>query len=97
MAQGQNITLKIAGKEFSLKANSPEMEQAMRLSAEQINASLAKYDRQFPGKPLEDKLIFVCLNAWVSKIMMQSRVSALSAEVTALKDETDAYLKDVEK
>ena len=97
MSQGQNITLKIAGKEFALKASSPEMERAMRLSAEQINASLAKYDQKFPGKPLEDKLIFVCLNETVGKILMQNRVSALSVEVNSLKEETDAYLKDIEK
>lgn len=97
MSQGQNITLKIAGKEFALRASSPEMEQAMRLSAEQINASLAKYDQKFPGKPLDDKLIFVCLNETVGKILMQNKLSALSVEVTALKNDTDAYLKGIEK
>lgn len=97
MAQGQNITLQIAGKEFALKASSPEQEQAMRLSAERINATLAKYDEKYPGKPLDDKLIFVCLNETVSRILMQNKLSALSAEVTALKDDTDAYLAGLGK
>lgn len=97
MNEGQNITLKIAGKEFALRASSPEMEQAMRIASEHINASLAKYDQKYPGKPLDDKLIFVCLNETVSKILMQNRISALSVEVNSLKNDTDAYLKGIEK
>lgn len=97
MGQGQNITLKISGKEFALRASSPEMEQAMRISAEHINETLAKYDQKYPDKPLEDKLIFVCLNETVGKILMQNKLSALSAEVTSLKDDTDAYLAGIEK
>ena len=38
----QSITLKIAGKDYPLKATSPEMEQLMRLAAETINQKLAE-------------------------------------------------------
>ena len=34
--EGQSITLKIAGKEYPLKARNPEAEQLMRLAAEDI-------------------------------------------------------------
>ena len=57
----QSITLKIAGREYSLKVQSPEMEQLMRLGAESINRTLAVYDQRYPDKSLVDKLAFVTL------------------------------------
>ncbi|MBR4134702.1 MAG: cell division protein ZapA, partial [Bacteroidales bacterium] len=39
----QSITIKIAGKDYPLKATSPEMEQLMRLAADSINQKLAAY------------------------------------------------------
>ena len=40
----QNITIKIAGKDYALKVTSPEMEQLMRIAAETINEKLMDYD-----------------------------------------------------
>lgn len=93
----QSITLKIAGKEYPLMANSPEMEQVMRLAAEDINKMLAKYDEKFPTYPLVDKLAFVTLNETVSKLNAQRKMTALAEEATALKADTDAYLAELEK
>ncbi len=97
MEQGQNIKLHIAGKEYALKASSPEMEQAMRLAAEHINKVLSKYNERFPDKPLEDKLAFVTLNETVGKYLLQNKVNALAEEVTALQRETESYLKGIDK
>ena len=47
----QSIKIRIAGKEYPLKANSPEMEQMLRLAAETINQKLAAYDAKHPGTP----------------------------------------------
>lgn len=92
----QSITLKIAGKEYPLKASSPEMEQLMRLAAEDVNNMLARYTEKFPDKTLEDKLAFVTLQEAVFKISAQRKVQSLAEEVSALKKDTDAYLQGIE-
>ena len=93
----QSITIKIAGKEYSLKASSPEMEQAMRLAAEDINNRLSVYDERYPDKQFEDKIAFVTLNETVSRILTVQKYSALSAELSSLDAEIVSYLKDAEK
>ena len=49
----QSIKIRIAGKEYPLKANSPEMEQMLRLAAETINQKLAEANSE-AGKLEED-------------------------------------------
>lgn len=90
----QNITLKIAGKEYALKAKSPEMEQIMRLSAEEINSVLAKYDEKFPDRSLSDKLAFVTLNETMARLTAERKFLKLVQEVDEFKAQTDEYLKD---
>lgn len=92
--EGQSITLKIAGKEYPLRVQSPEMEQLMRLAAENINAMLAKYDEKFPDKTLVDKLAFVTLNEAVGKLSLQRKVAAMNDESARLGQELGAYLED---
>lgn len=93
----QDIKLNIAGKEYALKAATSEMEQAMRMAAEHINKVLATYNAKFPDKPLEDKLAFVTLNEAVGKRMLQNKLKTLADEVVALQNETDSYLKGIDK
>ncbi len=90
----QNITLKIAGKEYALKAKSPDMEQIMRLSAEEINSVLAKYNEKFPDRSLSDKLAFVSLNETMARLTAERKFSKLLQEVDEFKARTDEYLKD---
>lgn len=90
----QNITLKIAGKEYALKAKSPEMEQIMRLSAEEINSVLAKYNEKFPDRSLSDKLAFVTLNETMARLTAERKFSKLMQEADEFKAQTDEYLKD---
>ena len=91
----QSITLKIAGKDFPLKAPSPEMEQIMRLAAEDVNARLAKYAQMYPDKSLEDKFALVCLNEAINMLSFKRKLGMVSEEVSALKAQTDAYLSKV--
>ena len=93
----QSITLKIAGREYPLKASSPEMEQLMRLAAEDVNRMLARYTEKYPDKSLEEKLAFVTLQEALFKISAQRKSSAIVDEISALKNDTDAYLAGVEK
>lgn len=93
----QNITLKIAGKEYPLKATTPEMEKYMRLAAEAINKKLALYDAKFPGKDLTDKLVFAALNESVGRISAQYRYAALEEQQKQLLGLTSGYLESIEK
>ena len=91
----QSITIKIAGKEYSLKASSPEMERCMRIAAEDINKRLSAYDEKYPDKRLEDKLAFVTLNETVSKITAMGKLNAAAGEVSELAGELEKYLSGI--
>ncbi|MBO4923641.1 MAG: cell division protein ZapA [Bacteroidales bacterium] len=93
----QSITIKIAGKDYPLKATSPEMEQLMRLAADSINQKLAAYDAKFPDKTLVDKLSFVALNETVSRMSYQKRLSSVNEEAKAMLSRTSAYLDNIDK
>lgn len=93
----QNVTLKIAGKEYLLKAASPEMEQMMRIAADTINQKLAAYDAKFPDQTLIDKISFVTLNETIGRLAAQKKYSALESEIEKLQRETDSYFVNIEK
>jgi len=93
----QSITIKIAGKDYPLKATSPEMEQLMRLAAETINQKLAVYDAKFPDKTLVDKLSFVALNETVSRMSYQKRLASVNEEAKRMLSQTSSYLDNIDK
>ena len=93
----QSITIKIAGKEYSLKASSPEMERCMRLAADDINKRLSAYDEKYPDKRLEDKLAFVTLNEAVSKITAMGKLNTLASEISGLSEELESYLSGIKQ
>ena len=92
----QNIKLKIAGKEYPMVAPTPEMEEAMRLAAEEINRKFNSYDLRYPDKPALDKLIIVTLNETVNRIACQKRMQQLGEEVDALQADLDSYLEKIQ-
>jgi len=93
----QSITLKIAGKDYSLKANSPEMEQTMRLAADDVNKLFAHYTDIYQDRAPEDKLAFVALLETVYKISTQRKAKALSDELQAFEKDVENYLKGIEQ
>ena len=93
----QSITLKIAGKDYPLKAATPEMEQMMRIAAEAIGKRLAQYDAKFPEKDLVDKLVFVTLNETVNRIAMQRKLAAQEDAEKKLLDEILGYLDSIDR
>ena len=91
----QNIKLKIAGIEYPMVATSPEMEEAMRLAADEINRKYYSYDSKYPDKSALDKLIIVTLNETVNRIACQKRKQQLGAEAKELQEDLDAYLAKI--
>ena len=93
----QSITLKIAGKDYSLKANSPQMEQLMRVAAEAINKKMEAYDAKFPDKTTADKLAFVALSETVGRLSYQKKLSSVNDEVKRMLGQTSEYLDNIDK
>lgn len=89
----QSIKLKIAGIEYPMMAQTPEMEETMRLAAEEINRKYYAYDSKYPDKNPLDKLIIVTLNETVNRIACQKRMHQLNDEAKELQDDLSAYLE----
>lgn len=90
-----DITVKIAGTDYKLKADSPESEQFTRLAADEINGMLAKYDARFTDRTLSDKLVFVALLETKVKLQYAARMNEIVKETRLLKEETDSYLENL--
>ena len=90
-----DITVKIAGTDYKLKADSPESEQFTRLAADEINGMLAKYDARFTDRTLSDKLVFVALLETKVKLQYAARMNEIVKEARLLKEETDSYLENL--
>lgn len=88
----QNIKLKIAGIEYPMVAPTPEMEETMRIAADEINRKYNSYDAKYPDKSALDKLIIVTLNETVNRIACQKKMQILGTEAKELQDDLDAYL-----
>ncbi|MGN0202428.1 MAG: cell division protein ZapA [Candidatus Cryptobacteroides sp.] len=93
----RSIKIRIADKEYSLMATSPEMEQMYRIAAETINQRLAAYDAKFPGKPVSDKLAFVAIIEAVNRLMSQKELSKAKNEAAKLEEDIESYLKEIEE
>ncbi|MBQ1717797.1 MAG: cell division protein ZapA [Bacteroidales bacterium] len=92
----QKITLNIANQNFTVNAETPEMESMMRFAAEDINKMLLRYDEKYPSRPLLEKVIFVLLTQTVSRLQSQKKFNDVSSENEKLLSELGAYLKDIE-
>ena len=93
----QRIRLVIAGREYPLEAESPEMEQLMRLAAEDVNSMLKKFDEQFPTTPFEDRLMVAAVREAAGKLLSQRNMRRLADEADSLRRDLDAYLDGEEK
>ncbi len=86
-----SITLKVAGKEYSLVATQ-ESEHYLRLAAETINTALDGYDRRYPNQTQMDKLVLVALSETVSKLVIKRNYDRSSESVSRLERELHSYL-----
>ena len=93
----QNIKLKIAGNEYPMVATSPEMEEAMRTAADEINRKYTSYDAKYPDKTPLDKLIIVTLNETVNRIAAQRKLAARDEGEKQLLDEMTSYLDSIDR
>lgn len=93
----QNVTLKIGGKEYHLSAPTPEVEQYMRLAAENINTRLDSFGARYSNVSDYEKLMFVAVQEAVRKIDARRKLQTLKAECDALDQQLGDYLDGIDK
>lgn len=94
---GQSVKLKIAGKEYSLTAATPEQEQLMRLAAKDVNEMLERFNERFVEADIVDKLAFVAVQEAVGKFYAKTRLAQAGSEVNSLSSELESYLEGTDK
>ena len=92
----QKITIRIAGKEFNLNANTPTDEELMRTAAEEINKLYSDFSGRYASLTALDVMMLVSLNMTTSKLSAQRMLKAAKEEVTKFSDELEAYLSEKE-
>ncbi len=92
MTEEHKITVEIAGHKLNYNAK-PELEQFMRRAAQNINASVEKYNAIWPGKSLEEKLASIAFSVETQRLQAQARLYREGEAVKALDSQLEDYLK----
>lgn len=93
----QSIKVKVAGREFPLKVNSPEHEEIIRKAADDIKKMTEAYQARFTDKPMAEILSLVALNVCVSNITLNRQIKDLKMGEEALAKEITGYLENIDK
>ena len=93
----QSIKIRIAGREYPLKVNSPEHEEVIRKATDDIQKMIEIYQEKFPGKPMIEILSFVVLNVCTSNISLNRQLKEMKAAEGALAKELEGYIDKMDK
>ncbi|MBR4595738.1 MAG: cell division protein ZapA [Bacteroidales bacterium] len=93
---GQKITLKIAGRDYSLTAQSEEQEATLRRAADAINNRLDAYTLSHPGKTALELMSLVALNETLFRMNVQKEIEQYKSSEEQLGQDLDRYLKDTQ-
>ena len=93
---GQKITLKIAGRDYSLTAQSEEQEAPLRRAADAINNRLDAYTLSHPGKTALELMSLVALNETLFRMNVQKEIEQYKSSEEQLGQDLDRYLKDTQ-
>ncbi len=93
----QNITIKIADRPYSLKANSPEHEEQIRKAAEELNRKVRAYQDRLQGKSTVELLSFAALNVCIANITLTNQLNGMVQEGKELEKELEGYLENIDK
>ncbi len=96
IVMGQKITLKIAGRDYSLTAQSEEQEATLRRAADAINSRLDAYTLSHPGKTALELMSLVALNETLFRMSVQKEIDELKSSESQLAQDLTRYLKDTE-
>ena len=91
---GQKITLKIAGRDYNLTAQSEEQEAILRRAADAINSRMDAYTLSHPGKTALELMSLVALNETLFRMNVQKEMEQYKASEDMLGQDLERYLKD---
>ena len=91
----QKIRIRIAGREYDLKSNSPEQEGQIRKSADMLNRMIDSYQSKYPQKDRVDILSFVALNQGISNLSLIQKLRDVEEESRDLQKGIEGYLDDI--
>ena len=91
---GQKITLKIAGRDYGLTAQSEEQEAILRRAADAINSRMDAYTLSHPGKTALELMSLVALNETLFRMNVQKEIEQYKASEEMLGQDLERYLKD---
>lgn len=89
----QNITVKIAGKEFSLKVES-SLEEKIRQAVEKLRLEIESLQYDYQGQDLKDILSVVLLSEEVNLVTLEMNSKAEINDTLHKLEELDASLGD---
>ena len=93
----QKITITIADRQYPMKANSADQEEAIRKAAVRVNTKFAGYQDKLPGKSLIEILSFVALSEGVENVGVRKRLEEVEKESKQLQNEIENYLENIDK
>lgn len=91
---GQKITLKIAGRDYKLTAQSEEQEANLRQAADAINSRMDAYTLSHPGNTALELMSLVALNETLFRMNVQKEMEQYKASEEQLGQDLERYLKD---
>ncbi len=92
---GQKITLKIAGRDYGLTAQSEEQEATLRRAADAINSRMDAYTLSHPGNTALELMSLVALNETLFRMNVQKEMEQFKESEKQLDEDLERYLKDI--
>ena len=93
----QSIKIKIAGYVFPLKVTSPEQEENIRKSAQEINRQITAFQSKYPTKSLIEILSIMSLNVCVTNVSLAKQLKETRDAEESLAKELNGYLDNIDK
>ena len=95
-AQTRKVNVKIAEKDYTFSAVSPDQEEMIRRAADILNRRITAIQTQSPGSTLVKILTIIALNEINSGLRLQAQLGSVQKEASSLAAALDTYLEKTE-
>lgn len=94
----RNITIKVAGQEYELTAESPEHESILRDAARIVNRQIEKINSgNTTGKSRTEVIVMAAFTISTGYVMQNRMLKKLQEEESRLHREIEGYLDNIDK
>lgn len=91
------ISLKIAGKSFTISAESDEQEVLYRQASKDVNQAISNYQRTYSNLPLEDMALVLATNIQANLLRKEREVEEFIKEVNNCEKSIQEYLDAIDE